>query len=104
MGRLFGLHRVRATFYHMVAIVFLISTALWLMGIVDDKMSYYITAVLFVVDYLAEMYDPHPENPGPWFKAHFHRAIDGEPEMDEYDTQAKELQTLRAKLKVCKLT
>ena len=59
----------------MVAIIFLISTGLWYFEIVSDKMSYIITAVLFVVDYIAEMYDPHPENPGPWY-AHFHRVVD----------------------------
>jgi len=59
----------------MVAIVFLISTAFWYVGLLSDKMSYIITAVLFVVDYIAEMYDPHPDNPGPWY-AHFHRIVD----------------------------
>ena len=73
--RLFGRHRVRATFYHMVAIIFLIATFLWTMGWMSDKVSFIITAVLFVVDYLAEMYDPHPDAPGPWFKSHFHRFL-----------------------------
>ena len=59
----------------MVAIVFLISTAFWYFGYISDKMSYMLTAFLFVVDYIAEMYDPHPENPGPWY-AHFHRVVD----------------------------
>ena len=76
MTALFGRHRIRATFYHLVAIVFLISTVLCAVGWIGDKASYVITAILFVVDYLAEMYDPHPDNPGPWFQAHFHRAID----------------------------
>ena len=70
--RIFDKHRVRGSFYHMVALIFLVSTALWYFEIVSDKMSYIITAILFVVDYIAEMYDPHPENPGPWY-AHFHR-------------------------------
>jgi len=73
-----GKHHVRATFYHFVAAVFLITTVLWLFGIVNDKWSLIITIILFVTDYLAEMYDPHPDNPGPWFKAHFHRMYDGE--------------------------
>lgn len=59
----------------MVAIVFLISTAFWYFGYISDKMSYMLTAFLFVVDYIAEMYDPHPENPGPWY-AHFHRVVE----------------------------
>ena len=69
-----GRHRVRATFYHIVAIIFLISTLLWYVGLLSDKASYMVTAVLFVVDYLAEMYDPHPDNPGPWY-SHFHRMM-----------------------------
>lgn len=73
--RLFGRHRVRATFYHTVAVIFLFSTALWAMGLMSDKVSFIVTAVLFVVDYLAEMYDPHPDAPGPWFKTHFHRFL-----------------------------
>tara|TARA_B100000929_G_scaffold247489_1_gene206219 strand:- start:1515 stop:1754 length:240 start_codon:yes stop_codon:yes gene_type:complete len=74
--RLFGRHRVRATFYHIGAIVFLLTTALHLIGIVGVTTSYVITAILFIVDYIAEMYDPHPDSPGPWFKRHFHRFLD----------------------------
>lgn len=70
-----GKHRARATFYHMVALVFLASTGLWYFGLMSDKVSYIVTAVLFVVDYIAEMYDPHPDNPGPWY-SHFHRVVD----------------------------
>ena len=76
-----GRHRIRATFYHFVALVFLISTALWYFGFISDFVSFVITALLFVVDYIAEMYDPHPENPGPWY-AHFHRAFDNGDECD----------------------
>lgn len=71
--RLFGRHRVRATFYHIGALVFLFTTVLHLFGIVGVTTSYVITAILFVIDYLAEMYDPHPDSPGPWFERHFHR-------------------------------
>ena len=39
-------------------------------------MSFFISAFLFITDYLAEMYDPHPETPGPWFASHFHRFLD----------------------------
>ncbi len=70
-----GRHRIRATFYHFVALVFLASTALWYFGFISDLTSYMITAILFIVDYIAEMYDPHPENPGTWY-AYFHRAYD----------------------------
>jgi len=82
--KIFGRHHVRATFYHFVAIVFLISTTLWLAGFVSDKLSLIITIVLFVTDYIAELYDPHPDNPGPWFKTHFHRAFDND-DNDDYE-------------------
>lgn len=75
-----GRHRVRATFYHVGAVVFLITTALTIFGIIGVTGSYIITATLFVVDYIAEMYDPHPENPGPWFERHFHRFLDDDTE------------------------
>jgi len=71
-----GRHHFRARFYHVVSIIFLLTMVLWGVGIIPDKVSTIIGAVLFVVDYLAEMYDPHPENPGPWFKSHFHRFFD----------------------------
>jgi hypothetical protein len=31
---------------------------------------------LFIVDYLAEMFDPHPEASGIWYKRFFHRAFE----------------------------
>ena len=79
---LFGRHRVRATFYHIVSIVFIIQLVLYLTGIMSTEASLYLGMFLFIVDYLAEMYDPNPENPGPWFKSHFHRFFDGEVEED----------------------
>jgi len=82
--KIFGKHHVRATFYHFVATVFLVSTALWLFGIMGDKTSLIITIVLFVADYIAEMYDPHPDNPGPWLKKHFHRFYDND-DNDDYE-------------------
>ncbi len=71
--KLFHRHRVRATFYHLAALIFLATTVLWATGLISDSLSFYISASLFVLDYIAEMYDPHPETPGPWFVAHFHR-------------------------------
>lgn len=71
-----GRHRIRATFYHAGACVFLLTTFLHMVGCIGVETSYTITAVLFVVDYVAEMYDPHPDNAGPWFKRHFHRFYD----------------------------
>ncbi len=73
--KLLDKHGFRATFYHMISIVFLVSTAFWYIGYLSDKTSYILTAVLFAVDYIAEMYDPHPENPGPWY-SYFHRAFE----------------------------
>ncbi len=75
--KLFGKHRVRAAFYHISALVFLGTTCLYTADIVSTEQSYYITAILFVVDYLAELLDPHPDNMGPWYKRYFHRAYDG---------------------------
>ena len=80
MKRFFKRHRVRADFYNLVAVIFLLSTALWAIGVINDAWSFYISAFLFVVDYLAEMYDPHPDNPGPWFQRHFHRILDDDEE------------------------
>lgn len=73
--KILGKHRFRTTFYHMVSIIFLLSTVFYVMGYLSDKTSYILTAALFVVDYIAEMYDPHPKNPGPWY-SYFHRAWD----------------------------
>ena len=81
LNMFFGLHHVRGTFYHIVAIVFLFSMILWGLGFISDSASTIISAILFILDYLAEMYDPHPDNPGPWFKSHFHKFF----EKDMYD-------------------
>ena len=74
---LFGRHKVRSSFYHLVSGIFLISMILWAGGIIPDNVSTIIGMILFTVDYLAEMYDPNPNNPGPWFTSHFHRFFDG---------------------------
>lgn len=76
--QIFSRHHVRATFYHIVASIFLITTVLWMIDIINDKWSLIITIVLFIADYIAEMYDPHPDNPGTWFKTHFHRFTDND--------------------------
>ena len=55
---------------------FLITTVLWSFGIIGDNASFVIGIVLFTTDWLAEMYDPHPEKPGPWFATHFHKVTD----------------------------
>jgi hypothetical protein len=76
MKTLFKRHRVRATFYHIVAALYLISSALTESGVIGFKLGFWIGVALFFADYIAEMYDPNPENPGPWFKSHFHRMFD----------------------------
>ena len=76
MKSLFKRHRVRATFYHMVAILYVFTTALTESGVIDMKLGFWIGVFLFLADYVAEMYDPNPENPGPWFESHFHRMFD----------------------------
>jgi len=78
MNRFLGRHRVRTSFYHMVAALFLFSTVFWYFEIISDKTSFIIGMILFTVDYIAEMYDPNPDNPGDWFQIHFHRFLDGD--------------------------
>ena len=85
MKSLFYRHRVRATFYHMAAIIFLVTTALWAGGVVSDAWSFYISASLFVIDYIAEMSATQPRSPGPWFEAHFHRFFDDDETDDDYE-------------------
>jgi len=75
MKTIFKRHRIRATFYHGIAAIFLFTTMLYFAGVISEGTSFVITAILFVVDYVAEMYDPHPDNPGAWFKSHFHRFL-----------------------------
>lgn len=76
--KIIGNHRIRAVFYHVIALLFILTSILWYFQWISDKTSFVISACLFFIDYLAELYDPHPDNPGPWFRAHFHRAIDND--------------------------
>ena len=73
---LFGKHRVRASFYHIGALLFIGFTALNFMNIISETQAYVLTSVLFVVDYIAEMFDPHPDNMGAWYERYFHRFYD----------------------------
>lgn len=73
---IFDEHHVRSNFYHVVALAFLITTVLWAFDMISDSASFIIGMVLFATDWFAEMYDPHPDNPGPWFESHFHRITD----------------------------
>ena len=74
--KLIGKHHVRANFYHLISLAFVISMTLWYFDIISDHTCTIASLILFVTDYIAEMYDPHPDTPGPWFKRHFHRALD----------------------------
>jgi hypothetical protein len=80
--KIFGVHRVRAVFYHFVSAMYVLTMTLWGLDVLSDVASTWIGFFLFTADYLAEMYDPHPDTPGPWFKSHFHRFTDGEDEDD----------------------
>ena len=70
---LFGKHRVRASFYHLGALLFIAITIMTYMTILSTGVAFILTSILFVVDYLAEMFDPHPENMGTWYERYFHR-------------------------------
>lgn len=76
LGLFFAEHNVRANFYHVVALAFMVTTVLWSFDFISDKASFIIGMILFATDWVAEMYDPHPDNPGPWFKTHFHKVTD----------------------------
>lgn len=76
MKSIFGRHHVRANFYHFVSFLYILTMAFWGLHIISDTASTLIGFTLFAIDYLAQMYDPHPDNPGPWFVRHFHRFID----------------------------
>ena len=78
MKSLFGRHKVRSSFYHITSAIVAVSTLAQLTDLMPTATCFYITSVLFFADYLAHMYDPHPEKMGPWFKSHFHRFIDDE--------------------------
>lgn len=80
--KIIGKHHIRANFYHLVSLVFLASMTLWYFDIISDHVATIISFALFITDYVAEMYDPHPDSPGPWFKRHFHRALTNS-ELDE---------------------
>lgn len=77
MDSIFGRHRVRSTFYHASAAIVVVSTIAQLLGLMSMTVCLVITTVVFFADYLAEMYDPSPNSPGPWFESHFHRFLDG---------------------------
>ncbi len=74
----FSRHHIRATFYHGGIILFLIASALFYRDWIDGDAYNTFCVALIIVDYIAEMYDPHPDNMGTWFERHFHRFFDGD--------------------------
>lgn len=83
---IFGRHHIRANFYHFVSMLYVLTMVLWLLNIMPGNLATWLGFGLFIADYLAEMYDPHPENPGTWFQRHFHRFLDDiDLEYDEED-------------------
>lgn len=78
--KIFNRHRVRSTFYHTISAAVVITTILYFTGFISGDESFLVTSIAFFVDYAAEMFDPHPTNPGPWYKRYFHRFYDGEEE------------------------
>lgn len=81
MRTLFKRHRVRASVYHSGALVFVLVASVYYI-VLGNEVGWMdkFCLVYFLFDYLAEMYDPHPDNPGPWFKAHFHRMFNDDKE------------------------
>ena len=71
-------HHIRSTFYNAGIILFVSGSMLNYTGDVNDFVYKWFCIALIVIDYIAEMYDPHPDSPGPWFKKHFHRMLDNE--------------------------
>ena len=82
MRTIFGRHRVRANFYHFVSCLYVLVMIFWGIGILPDMASTIIGFVLFAIDYIAQMYDPHPDNPGPWFRSHFGRFFNDDDDGD----------------------
>ena len=78
--KVFGKHRIRASFYHIGAFLFIDFTILNFAGLISDSTAFTLTSILFVVDYLAHMFDPHPDNMGTWYERYFHRVYEDDTE------------------------
>jgi len=78
--KLFGKHRICASFYHIGALIFLGFTFLTYINVISIEVGFVLTSILFVVDYIAEMFDPNPKNPKTWFQKYFHRVYDDKEE------------------------
>jgi len=78
--KLFKKHRVRATFYHITAIISVLTIVGHLQGLISAQIALWVSFAIIIIDYVAEMLDPHPDAPGPLIKKYFHRAFDDEGE------------------------
>ncbi len=77
MFNLLSRHRVRATFYHLTLVLTIVLAVAYQGEALTENTVIVSGWIIIFLDWLAEMYDPNPDNPGPWFKAHFHRIWDG---------------------------
>lgn len=82
MKSIFKRHRVRSTFYHVVTASSVVLAIIGFAGFIPMNVAFAISLFLIFADWVAEMYDPHPEAPGPGFKRHFHRIIDDDNEAE----------------------
>jgi hypothetical protein len=84
--RFFKKHRVRASFYHIGALLFLCA-AFFYYVVFDNPVGWFdvVCVIYFVVDYVAEFFDPNPSAPGTGYAVidYFHRAFDGDSNEDE---------------------
>lgn len=76
MKRIIDRHHIRSNFYMFVASAYMVMMVLWSFSFLTDSATVIIGLLLFVTDFIAEMFDPHPDKPGKWFSTHFHRVTD----------------------------
>ena len=85
---LFSKHHVRGIYYYLGLIFSVTVLILDEYDIVETKTALYVALFFIATDFVAEMYDPHPNAPGPlfgknpigWIKSHFHRIWDNKNE------------------------
>lgn len=59
---------VRAIIYHSVAVITVVICVLVYFGELSEHFSYVAGITLFFVDYIAQLFDPHPHNQGFLYK------------------------------------
>ena len=77
--KLFKRHRIRASIYHIGAVIFTLLALIYYF-LLSNPFGWFdaFCVIYFIFDYLAEMFDPHPDIPGPGFAKYFHRMYDGD--------------------------